>query len=320
MASVSSPITHAQLDGGAIQARYAFILGAIRRRLREMVTLRSMGAVRYAGDVGGTGSDTLRETFYDGIGWDASMASTAETGTTSLSSVTVEVEDIAVGRYSLGFSESYQSRILGRPGEINVDLLAQLIPNSWEATWMDLLATTLAAAAADYGTSGADMTFDDYLDAVFYYRTLDGFMPVVNGKPNLFAMLHGQQLVDLANSVKAEPNYQFPEATDAQLAARGPGYQWDWLGACVHQSNRITSSGGNRHGGFFGGGAIGWINASLSQLRVENPQTALIVPELGLVTEFRGVPADAKMQMYSNTWIGMAIQDDSQVRGMVTDA
>ncbi len=320
MASVSSPITHAQLDGGAIQARYAFILGAIRRRLREMVSLRTLGAVRYAGNVGGTGSDTIRETFYDGIGWGASMASTAETGTTSLSSVTVEIEDIAVGRYSLGFSESYQSRILGRPGEINVELLAQLIPNSWEATWMDLVATTLAAAAADFGTSGVDMSFDDYLDAIFYYRTLDGFMFSVDGRPNLFAMLHGQQLVDLATSVKAEPNYQFPEPTDAQLAGRGPGYQMSWLGAELYQSNRVTSSGGNRHGGFFGGGSIGWINAGLDQLQVENPQTAIIVPELGLVTEFRGVPADAKLQMYSNTWIGMAIQDDSQVRGMVTDA
>ena len=39
MATVPSPITHANQDGGVIQARYAFLLGAIRRRLREAVTL-----------------------------------------------------------------------------------------------------------------------------------------------------------------------------------------------------------------------------------------------------------------------------------------
>lgn len=319
MAAVTSPITHAQQDGGAIQSRYAFLLGAIRSRLAEMVSLRTLGAIPFAEDLAGSGSDTLREIFYDSIGWAATMASLGETASITLSDIAVEIEDTAIGRFGIGYSESYMSQILGRDGELNIELLARLIPNAWEANWMNLLATTLAGAAADYGTSGVAMSFDDYLDAIFYFRTLDGFeFRGMDGTPNLFSLLHGKQFTDLANSVRAEPNYQMPEPTDAQLAGKGPGFQFDWLGARNYQSNRISAGGGNRNGAFFAAGAIGYVIGGTRRVRVKNPATAILLPEIGLVTEFDGTPGAATSSMYSNAWLGQSIRDDDQVRGMVT--
>lgn len=318
MATVTSPLTHAQFDGGAIQFRQAFGLlrQAILMRLQERASLRQAGALLPLGDLAGSGSDTVRTRYYNGIGWGATMSSVSETATPSRASITAEVEDVQVGRFHIGFSQTYQDVILRSPGELDLMAIADELLNTWEATWMALVASTITAAAADYGTSGADMTFDDFLDVIGYYRTLDGF----DGP--LFGMLHGQQLHDLSNSMRAEPGFQMPEVLTNAFQVRGAGFQFDMMGASIYQSNRVTSSGGNRHGAFFGNGAMAWAVAGTGALapHVEDGSRTQLVPELGLIVERDNSANGAALTLDANAWLGMDINDDSQLRGMVTDA
>ena len=223
---------------------------------------------------------------------------------------------MTIGRYYLGYSQTYLDIILGTAEEITLIQLADLMADAWEATWMGLLATTVQSAAADYGSSGVDMSFDDYLDAIAYFRTLDGFMGP------LFGLLHGQQLVDLGNSMRAEPSYQYPAQSDEYKRIHGPGAQFELLGASIYQSNRIASSGGNRHGAFFGAGAMAWAIAGTQKLmeHIEDPDKAQVIPELGLAVERSSSGNGGLGYVDGNVFVGMDINDDSQLRGMVTDA
>lgn len=317
MATVTSPLTHAQFDGGAVQFRQAFALlpGAILLRMVERMSMRSTDALLYLGDLAGAGSDTIRTRYYDSIGWGASFSSVAETATPARSSIAAEIEDVAIGRWYLGYSQTYMDMILRASGELSLWELAGIMADAWEATWQALLCTTQMSAAADYGSSGVDMSLDDHLDAIGYFRTLDGFMGPI------FAQLHGQQLVDLAASVRAEPSFQFPEIQANMQAVRGAGFQFDFVGASVYQSNRVNSSGGNRHGAYFGRGAMAWAIAGTQELAKHlNMDLAVVVPQLGLAVERSASGNGAVGSLDANAFLGMDINDDDQLRGMVTDA
>lgn len=318
MAAVVSPLTHAQFDGGAIQFRQAFALlpGAILLRLQERMSVRDAGALLYVGDLGGSGSDTMRTRYYDSIGWAAAFSSTTETGAPARSDIAAEIEDVTIGRYYLGYSQTYMDVVLGSKGEITLWDLAGMMVEAWEATWMTLVATTVMSAAADYGTPGANMTFDNYLDMIGYYRTLDGF------EGSLFGLLHGKQIGDLADSMRAEPSYQFPTAQPEIAKLRGSGFNFELLGASVYKSGRVISNGGNRHGAFFGRGAMGWAIAGTQKLAamIEDGDKAILVPQLGLAVERSSSGNGALGYVDGNVFLGMDIQDDSQLRGMVTGA
>ena len=318
MPAVTSPITHAQMDGGAVQFRQAFVLfrQTVLLRLQERMSVRGDGALVYLGDLAGSGSDTIRTRYYNGIGYGAAFASVAETATPGRSSITAEVEDVTVGRFYLGYSQTYMDMILKGAGEKSLIELSDLMADAWEATWMALLATTISAAAVDYGASGVNMTFDDYLDVIAYFRTLDGF------EGPLRSLLHGQQFVDFGDSIRAEPAFQQPEPSEEMQRLNGPGFQFELLGCRNFQSNRITSSGGNRHGGFFGPGAMAWAIAGTQEMakHIEDPDKAQVIPELGMVVERSSSGNGALGSLDANAFLGMDINDDSQLRGMVTDA
>lgn len=317
MATVSNPISHSVSSAGFSDAgwRYTYVLeGLIREKLMDSFSLMDSGLVPLAGDVAGSGSDTIRLRYLDAIGYGLSMASMgAENTAITPSALTATTSDITVGRYGLQFNNTYTNQIQATAGEVDMERLAASIVLSRQATWMDLLATTVTGADTDSGQSGVDASVDDLLDATYYFDTLEGpTMP--------FAIIHGQQWRDLKASFRNEPAFQFPDAAEDILTVNGgPGFKGVHL-VPIYVSSRITSSGGNRHGALVSPGAIEYAIGSTASIRPASVADTVNLSDLGLIIEFSGTPGSATSTVTGNQFMGMAEVDGEMMRGFVTDA
>lgn len=316
MATINSPFVH---DGGngfedaGHRQAYQYAEQLIRLKLMDSMTLRGLGVSGMGIDVAGSGSDTARLRYYDDIGAGLSMTSRTEVQSITGSTLTATTSDITTGRYGLRFDQSYESQIYAGGGEIDPEGLAASIVASFEATWMDVLAGLFSSFTNSVGSSGVDMSFDDYLDIVYYFDLLEA-----DAGP-LYGLFHGQQLRDLKASVRNEPNFQFPEITQELLRQRPVGYQFDFLGISVHKSSRVTASGGNRIGAVWGPGAIEWAKGSTDNVVTKNPARTIRPPGVPLLVEVDADPDTATTKVYGNAWLGMAIVDDERGTDVTTD-
>jgi hypothetical protein len=133
-------------------------------------------------------------------------------------------------------------------------------------------------------------------------------------------MIHGQQLVDLKGSFRAEPAFQFPdEARELLRQKGGPGYQGEVFGLGIWSSSRVAAAGGNRHGAFWLPGGVLWARGSTNAVRTKNPDQTIRLDDMGMLIEFDGTPGSALSTIVANAWFGIAIGDDERGFGFVTD-
>lgn len=318
MSTVSNPLSHSVSSAGFSDAswRYTAVFeGVLREKLMDSVSIRTSGFVPLVGDVAGTGSLTIRQRYLDAIGWGLSMtAMAAENTAITASALTATVEDVAVARYGIGWNNTYTNQVVAAAGEVTMDVLAAYNVLSYEAAWMDALATAIQAAATDSGTSGVDCSFDDVLDATYYFDLLEG-MPGA-----LLGLIHGQQKIDLKESMRNEQAFQFPEPTKELLSgAGGPGFWTVICGIAFYVSTRVAASGGNRHGCIMAPGAFIWAKGGTGSIVPANPANTVNLADQGIITEFTGTPGSATSTVYTNAFFGIDGGDGERARGLVTD-
>ena len=301
-------ILHADFEG---DLRLAKVLDAeIRLSLADRGSMRRTGAVDFGGSVNGTFSDThtLRQIDLDGASAFTAMA--AEDTAVTATDPTVTTVDCAVGRASFMRTIGDQFVFTGPAGNrIDAPRLAQSMAGEWDAYWMDTLATLIATASTDVGSTGVDMSVDDQMDAIF--QMILGSVP-----GPYWELLHPRQFADFVGSLRGEtgPLALIP-ATGALLALTGPGFKGSFLNCNIFTNARVTASGGDRNGALWGQGAmtykIGTAEAPIGVVSVR--------PDQEILVEFARQGTKALSDVIGHGYLGMAIREQARIVGIVTD-
>ncbi len=303
-------VTHGTLQTGGL--RLANILSQeIALQLADRTSLRTTGACTYYGSVQGVGSDTMnvRVAGLDGFDAMAAVADGADlSGSTDITSSSVS---IAIARYALRRDLTDLAEMGAMSGaDITVQRLAASAVGEAEACFMGLVGTAIAGFSTDVGTSAADLTVDDFFSAISTLEIADNTGPY-------YALLAPVQLSDLQSSIRAEAGaLQFMPATQDMLNAKGAGYAGTFLGVDVYTSTHVTTSGGNRHGGMWAEGCIGWADAQplIGFGDTVRPSGSPVVVEM------QRDASSALTEVISNAYFGVSLIQNAKGVGIVTDA
>lgn len=222
--------------------------------------------------------------------------------------------DLTVARYILKMTPSDLFQFTG--GAINVDLAVGMLVESLDLTLTDLLCAGFANIAGNVGTTGLDMTVDDFFDAKYYLN--------LNLNPSAAAaVLHQIQVNDLQESTRGESGpFQF--RTDAQGLVGAPigvGFVGQLAGVAIYQADSCPSVNGNadRRGCMFTQGAFAYTLGSVSQKGLMVNPADIIVGTDEMFVERSRAAADGLTSFYANSYPGTAEQEDLRAVRITTD-
>lgn len=279
--------------------------------LADRASLRNTGVIRSYGTVNNMGSDTKTIRLAGLAGTDTFSATAAENTDVSTTALTDSSVSIAVARAALRRDISDLADLTGFQGsDITPETLALAMVVESEQFFVSQVAAAVATASTNVGSSGVDMSVDDWFDALFQ-------LELNNNEGPFTALLHPQQLADLQDSLRAEAGaMQFLPAAGELLAIKGQGYAGSFLGVDIYKSSRVTEAGGNKEGGMFGAGAIGYAEGSpnIAYGDVVRPAAS------PLVVEFQRDASAATTEIVGHYYLGVAVIEQSRLVGIVTDA
>jgi hypothetical protein len=248
-------------------------------------------------------------------GWD-SLAMTAPGEATGVSNTALDSDQITltIARQAIQLQVSDELLVSSLGGAMNIERLAQSTVSAYLNRHNDLTVGLFSGVTASAGTSGADLTLDDVIDAM---QTL----MKANNTDGLYCMLHGQQMADLQNSLRGEGGaLSFAAPTAEMIAAKGKGYAGSYLGVDFWVNNRVATAnaGADRAGCMWSRGAFGYAEAThpLSALRGSvNPQVVSPV-----VVEFERAGTSGLNTVIASAFLGVAMVEDARACKIVTDA
>ena len=271
-----------------------------------------LGAIRDLGFVNGTGSDTARVRFAGLNGADHFAATAAEDTDPTEEALADASADIAVARAALVRNIGDLALGTGFADDISAERLAADMVFSYRGYYNSLVATAIAPASTDVGTSTVDMSVDDFYDAIFQLE-----LSSVPGP--YYCMLHPRQFADFQESLRAEGGAtQFSPATQEMLKIAGQGFAGSFAGVNVFLSSDVSSAGGNRHGAMWGQGALA------HKRMIPNPPvgagTAVAVRMDELLVEITRDASKGVTEVAGNAYVGVGLIEQARIVGIVTDA
>lgn len=268
-------------------------------------------AIVYYGDASGSGS-TATEIPLIGLGGYDAMAAVTEGNSSSNTAVTDASPSITIARQALQRQISDINDLVDSIGA-NVEGLAMDGVMSAAKRFTEMVCNVADDFTSTVGTSGSDMTVDDWYDAMFTLEEASVEGPFT-------AVLYGRQLTDFRNDLRTEGGaLQFKDATQDMLDIKGPGYKGNFAGVDIYQSALVptANSGDDSAGGMWGRGAIGYKDGSIRRLRgaggVEFPAGTKVM------TEFERDAAGALTKIVHNYYVGVAIIEDGRGVSIITD-
>ncbi len=293
------------------------LAAALDRGIHELLTdrasIRRTGAVMFHGTVNDMGSDTKRVRLAGLNGYDEMSTTAAENSDVANTSLTDDSADIAVARGSLRYDESDLAILTGFSGsDIDPIRLAGSMVGAFEGWFNQLVADVIDDFGTDVGSTGVDMSVDDWYDAIFQLELSDVPGPY-------FSMLHARQIADFQSSLRSEGGaMQFQAATAEMLRIKGQGFQGEFMGVGIYRSSNVNSAGGDRHGGMWGLGALGYC------LGIPRPIIGggreVRFGDAPILVEFDRDGSAATTEIIGHGYAGVAIVEDSRGVGIVTDA
>ena len=284
----------------------------VRVLLTDQVSIRDSGAILYTGTVNGTGSDTKRIRLAGLDGYDA-MSSAGESAVSN-TSLTDASADIAVARLALRYDLHDLAEFTGTgTGDISVERLSKSMVGAFNQGFNALVANVVDDFSTNVGTSGVDMSADDYYDATYQMD--------LNSVPGpYYAGLHGRQIADFKDSWRAESGpVQWREDAQNVVALKGQGYQGELLNVGVWAMSDIVAAGGNREGGLWGLGALGYADGNPN---IVTGSGSAIVRPAGDSPVYVEIQRDADAghtEIVGNAYVGVAILEQGRGVGIVTD-
>lgn len=307
---MADEILHSTLEADLRQA--SMISRQIRTLLTHNASIRRTGNIPLAGDVAGTGSDTMKVR-QAGLGGRDSFASATEIEDVANTQLTDDSFDLAVTRYALVRGESDLAWLTGMgPGDINPFLLAADMSDSFEELFNSLVATAGATATTNVGSAATDYSADVAFDAVFALQN-------ASVRPPFFGMNHPVSLGHLQDSLRGETGaLAFMEATQKMLDIKGQGFSGRWLQIDWFHDPNITENGGGKENFVAGRGAIEHAIGTLGQILTGNR----IIAQSGtpVVVEFEREGTKALTRIIGHAYTAVSVAEQARLVGALGSA
>lgn len=259
------------------------------------------------------GSDTMNVTKVT-RGSAMAAASSETSGGFSNTLVSTGNFDLVIARYGLVIKPTNLFKLTG--GALDVNYALGILTESLDLTMTDLLCGLFANIAGNVGTSGADMTVDDFFDAMYYLN-------LKNNPAGLSAVLHPQQINDLIESIRGEGGpMQWRADAQGLLQPAGVGFRGQFAGVAVYQSDSVATAnaGADRAGCMFSQGAFAYTLGNIAAIDpMVNPADILISTGEMFVERVRD-GANAMTSFIANAYPGVAEAEDLRGCRITTDA
>lgn len=294
-------------------ARVAAVLAQeIVLKLADRASLHNHPSLVNFGNLAGRGSASLQVPI---VGLDGSdlLSSQADGAVVSSTTLTSSAATLTIGRYALRYDFTDLANLTDSVG-LNVQRLAESMVGSTVMAFQNALCDVIDGFTTTAGTSGVDMSVDDFYSAQFAL-TLNS----VNGP--YICVLHPRQLADFQSSLRAEYGAtQFVQATQDMLKIKGQGLAGMFNGVEIYTSSRVptANAGADRAGAMFGLGAVGYVEGSPFPV-VGAPG---IVQPAGtpLVVEFDRIVGAGTTSILGSYYLGVGKLQDLMGVSIITDA
>jgi len=307
---MANEILFADLSGSARLA--AILAKEIELTLADRASLHKHPSIKFMGNIVGSGSNVIQTPIVGLDGYDT-MSSPADGAAVSNTALTETNANITVARRALQYSISDLANLTDSVG-LNVQRLAQSMVGSAQMTFQSLLCDVTDGFTSTVGTSGVDMTVDDFFSAQFTLTLASVPGPYI-------CILHPRQLADLQSSLRAEagPN-QYVAATQDMLNIKGQGFSGMFNGVDIFVSSKVptANAGADRAAGMFGYGAVGY--AEGSPFAITGAGGIVAPAGTPIVVEFERDASSALTKIIGNYYVGVAKLQDSMGVSIITDA
>jgi hypothetical protein len=282
--------------------------------LADRFSIRTHPAIYNAGNIAGRGSTVLSVPQAGLDGYDLMTATGGEIVAASNVALTDASADITIARYALRREISDLANMTDSVG-LNVEALAADMVGAYEMAVTNAICDTIDGFTATAGTSGVDLSVDDFFSALFTLEQASVPTPFMS-------VLHPVQVTDLQNSIRAEGGaLQYIAATQEMLVAKGQGYAGSFLGVDIFKSSKVptANAGADRAGAMMGYGAVGMAEGSVRPISALGG--ALQFPSgTVLAVEYERASATALTAITGNAYFGVAIMQDAKGVSIITDA
>ena len=304
MATLSPPIQHADSEAVLGQS-FSYLGSLVLQQLTERFDTLTSPMATFLGDLAGSGSDTLRIRNATGFGYAGSFtAMSSETQAITASSITANYDAFTVSRNGIAYESTFQRAALASDG-INIDALAQSIPDAWASLLRSKVCTVGKAFATNKADATATLDVDDMVSLRSGFEESAGFSLQVHGAP--WVCLHPSQITNLRASIRSETSLQFPEVFNAtQSVQSAAGFRFRFMDMDIYGSGDVSLDGGDYYGFSSIRGGIGFVVASTANIPVPTGADAARVPEFGLLITRSANGAQAYNRVDANAWLGVA--------------
>ena len=286
----------------------------IQLLLADRFSLRNHPSIFQAGNISGRGSSVLSVPQAGLDGFDLMSATGGEIAATANVALTDSSADITISRFALRREISDLANMTDSVG-LTVERLAADMVGGYEMAVTNAICDTIDGFTTVAGTSGVDLSVDDFFSALFSLEQASVPTPYV-------AVLHPVQLTDLQSSIRAEGGaLQYIAATQEMLQAKGQGFAGSFLGVDIFKSSKVppANGGADRAGAMMGYGAIGMAEGSVRPIAALGG--ALQFPAGTIIAvEYERTAATALTSITGNAYFGVAKLQDSMGVSIITDA
>lgn len=296
--------------GGAGAVRASELLnGLLWETLVDRTDLRT--TMLRLGDVGGSGSDTLKTGTVD-FGTAFGEANSDETTAAGNSALSVGSVSLAVAQQILVYQLSDKFMITGGPGNLNMQQIAENMANAYVLRVTDLVCSAAEGFTADV-TAATTMDVDAFVSGMAQLEQSSVPGPY-------YSILHHNQWTELQSSLRGETGaVAYAPATYEQIQMRGPGYVGNVLGVDVYSTSSVTDDGTHYNGSMYGLGGIAYVEASPRQA-MPGSMAALVTPAGSPVyVEFDRQGDPGLTQVIGHAFCQVAILEDARGVGILSD-
>lgn len=264
-------------------------------------------------DMSGSGTSTVKQPQVD---WDDAMAAVAENASTSNTAFVDGSVTVAVARQALQRQVSDLFEITGSLSGADIMAIAGSMALAYVLRKTDMVAGLIDNFATTAGTSTVDLSVDDMYSAI-YSLMQSSVPPFPDG--TFACALYPVQYTDFVESLRGESGaQQFIPATQAMMAAKGPGYKGAWNGVSFWTSDSVVDANGGADsaGGIWGPGAL--VSAVATQNVIRGAGEVVYADAL-VAVEFERDAAGALTKIVGNAWYGVSENEDLRGVSIITD-
>lgn len=257
------------------------------------------------------GSDTMNVARYTRGAAMAAASSETSGGFSNADLVTTNY-NLTPARYGMVRQATDLFKLTG--GALNIEVLLSILAESLDLTITDLLCALFPSLAGTAGTSGVNLSVDNWFDAIYYLNLKN------NVGEGLVSVLHAQQVNDLTASVRGEAGaMQYRADAQGMLGPKGVGFVGEFAGVKIVQSDSVSSDGSDRRGAMFAPGCFVYTLGPVDVGVQVNPADIVVATPEMFVERNRDA-ANAMTSYVVNAYPAVAEQEDLRGIKIVTDA